>query len=112
MLRTLTIALLALIIGGCTNMAPNNHQGDHRHVAGGNEYYEVVGHGAHQHRIVGKADTVTITNVSAEDNGIALANEYCSSRGKVAHALRPILYTSFHRTWHSTLFECVPAASG
>ncbi len=55
---------------------------------------------------------MTITNVSVQDNGVALANEYCSGRGKVAHALRPILYTSFHRTWKSTLFECVPAASG
>lgn len=108
MLWTLAIALLALIIGGCTNMAHD----DHRHVATGSEYYDVVGHGAHQHRVVGKADTVTITNVSAEDNGVALANEYCSGRGKVAHTLRPVLYTSFHRTWHSTLFECVPAASG
>ena len=107
MLRTVLIALIALAIGGCANATHD----DHRHVAAGNEYYDVVGHGAHEHRIVGKADTVTITNVSKDDNGLALANEYCGGRGKIAHALRPARYTSFHRTWNSTLFECVPDAS-
>lgn len=106
--RASTIVLLALTIGGCST-ATND---EYRRVAAGSGHYDVVGHGAHEHRIVGKADTVMITNVSVQDNGVALANEYCSGRGKVAHALRPILYTSFHRTWKSTLFECVPAASG
>lgn len=85
---------------------------DHNHVdAAGEGHYDLVVHGAHEHRVIGTDDTVTVTNVNAQDTGWALANEYCSRLGKTAEASRSIRYVAIRKAarnaWDSQEFDCV-----
>ena len=80
---------------------------DHKHVAMGEGHYDLVVHGTHEHRVIGTGDSVTITNVKAQDMGLSLANEYCSRLGKTAQALRPVRYAAAHRAWDSEEFGCI-----
>lgn len=102
MRRTLLLSLLAITTSACASVV---HE-DHKHAATGEGHYDLVVHGSHEHRVVGDGDRVTVTNVSAQDTGLSLANEYCGRLGKTAQVLRLVRYAAVHRIWDSEEFGC------
>ena len=64
---------------------------------------------SNQPRVIGDGMAVTVTNVASETEALPFADQYCTSRGRVAKFNRML---SYHRiSSSSATFDCISSAA-